>query len=143
MGHERIGGGESPDEAHPERAEQPGERHPVPDEIEAEHMAHAMDPHYERASKVDQTGRQALNTREEQNALEADDMITPESYEQGNADLQEQGQNEAASAIHRDVYVEEELDALDRAASSARKAGDSAGKLASQVYRRKRPNPPA
>jgi hypothetical protein len=124
-----------------EGAEWPGERHIVSDEVEAEHMAHAMDPHYERASKIEQISRDARDVRDEQVAKERDDQISEEAYEQGSKELQTQAQDEAASAIHRDVYVGEERIALDEAAKSARRAGDSVGELESQVYRRKRRPP--
>ena len=108
----------------------------VDDPVEAEHMAHAMKPHYERAKEIKQIRAEGFDTLQRQEAEDRSD-VSPDTHLGSDPTIKAQAEDEAASAVERFSHVGDELIALDDAADHARKAGDAAGVHASQVYRRK------
>lgn len=131
---ERPTGGEGSSE--PNRSNSPDL---VTDPVEAEHMAHAMDPHYEQASRIDEIN---LHTQEIAQADRTRDLSSPLRGDSTDRATIEAQRNEAASGVEREISVEEERTALDDAAEAARKAGDAVGDQASIAFRHEHQEPP-
>src|ERR1700691_6158863 len=100
--------------------------------MEAEHMAHAMDPHYEQASRIDQINAQSHEIAREDRERDVSSPLREDSADR--ATIEAQG-NEVVSWAERQVSVQEERTALYDAADAARKAGDAAGDQASVAHR--------
>lgn len=113
------------------------EPHPVQDSTEAEHMAHAMDPHYTRAREIEALRGESHDSMVSQHEKEDEDWVTDEEAA-GDPVLDAHAGEESLAGLTRDVAIGDEMIALDQAASKARKAGDAAGEIASSVYRRKK-----
>jgi hypothetical protein len=109
------------------------ERFRVQDPLEAEHTAHAMDPHYVRASEID---RVKERTDEElDRALHPDDV--DEVFPEG--ETPEKGVRSAGELFEARIDgLAAESQGLEDAASSAREAGDAHGEQVSKAYRRKK-----
>jgi len=121
-----------------EELEKPQGPHPVQDPVEAEHMAHAMDPHYEQASKIDKLFADSYEIEKHESRREEAESIPEEEYQHGDAATRAASEDEAESGVERSIAVDDKRGALEDAGTAARKAGDFAGELASKVYRRKK-----
>jgi hypothetical protein len=102
-------------------------------------MAHAMDPHYEQASRIDEINDKSYEIAREDRKQDLSSPLDADSTER--ATIEAQG-NEAVSWAERQVSVQEERTALDDAADAARKAGDAAGDQVSIAYRHEHQRPP-
>lgn len=111
--------------------------HPVQDPVEAEHMARAMDPHYTRASKIDEvateTGQSLVHRQQESMRS----RITEEELAR-NPELTGHADTELNAYVENMVSTERAFGALEKAARHERKAGDAAGEIASSEYRREK-----
>lgn len=113
----------------------------VQDPVEAEHMAHAMDPHYTQASRIERLADESEEVLDRQEEQEARSAITPEQAEsdEGKKRIAE---DEEANHISRSAATHYASELLHGAAGVTREAGDKAGELASSVYRRKQNEDP-
>lgn len=113
----------------------------VQDPVEAEHMAHAMDPHYTQASKMEQLADETEEVLDRQEEQEAESAIPPEQAEsdEGKRRIAEE---EGANHISRSAATHYANELLHGAAGVTREAGDKAGDIASSVFRRTRSEDP-
>jgi hypothetical protein len=113
------------------------ERFRVEDPVEAEHMAHVMDPHYERATAIDHLAERTQN--EVSRVYEQADIDTII------ADTDDQPAEPGRAPRHTEddliAPLEDERTELADAAGHAREAGDAEGELTSQAYRRAKNKP--
>jgi hypothetical protein len=92
----------------------------VQDPVEAEHMAHAMKPHVERAQAINNIYEQ--NWENDENGRELKTFAEAESLHEG----------------YRDLHLQAERVLLSEAEDAARDAADEAGAAESERYRRER-----
>ena len=121
---------------------EPGQpNHPkiVSNPVEAEHMAHAMDPHYEQASRIDELNARSHEIARKDRERDVSSPLRDDSTDR--ATIEARG-NEVVSWAERQVSVQHERTALDDAADAARKAGDAAGDQTSIAYRHDHQGPP-
>lgn len=113
----------------------------VQDPVEAEHMAHAMDPHYTHASKMEQLADETEEIVARQEEQEEESAIPLEQVEsdEGQRRIAE---DEDFSNMSRSGASHYATELLHGAAGVTREAGDKAGEIASSVYRRKQNEDP-
>jgi hypothetical protein len=102
-------------------------------------MAHAMNPHYEQASQIDELNDRSYEIAQEDSERDIRSPLRIDSADKATAEARG---NEVVSWAERVTSVEEEQAALEDAADAARKAGDAAGDQASIVYRHEHQRPP-
>lgn len=114
----------------------------VQDPVEAEHMAHAMDPLYTQAAKMERLADETKGIVDRQEEQEAESAIPLEQVEsdEGQRRIAEE---EEDSDMSRSAATHYATELLHGAAGVTREAGDKAGELASSVYRRKQNEDPS
>jgi hypothetical protein len=112
------------------------ERFRVQDPVEAEHMAHAMDTHYERASEIEGVKDRTDKELDRTFVGTVDDDVDP--FPPEGAATQEERSSAMNTFEKRADSLISESTSLEDAASSARKAGDAHGEQVSRAYRHKK-----
>lgn len=125
-----------------EKLKRQTESGPVQDSVEAEHMAHAMDPYYEQAGDIDRVAREGERLVRSQEEREEEDWITPGQYQTGDLSTRNAADREELHHLERADHLRHASDSLNEGAEATRRAGDEAGDIASSVYRRTRNEDP-